>query len=48
MVENKQEPAWDEPAGAQKLEAVDGDHIAVIDGRLIFHVISLYIHTFLT
>ena len=48
MVENKQEPAWDEPAGAQKLEAVDGDHIAVIDGRLIFHVISSYEHTFLT
>jgi len=46
MVENKQEAAWDEPVGAQKLEGVDGHHFAVIDGRLIFHVISFYVFTF--
>ena len=31
--EDKQEPQYDEPVGAQKLEVLDGDQIAVIDGR---------------
>ncbi|KAK4018367.1 hypothetical protein OUZ56_000428 [Daphnia magna] len=31
--EDRQEPQWDVPVGATKLEVVDGDIIAVIDGR---------------
>lgn len=31
--EDRQEPQWDVPAGATKLEVIDGDLIAVIDGR---------------
>ena len=31
--EDRQEPQWDVPVGASKLEVVDGDIIAVIDGR---------------
>lgn len=30
---DRQEPHWDVPAGATKLEVLDGDLIAVIDGR---------------
>lgn len=31
--EDMQEPQWDEPAGAHKLEVQVGDQIVVIDGR---------------
>jgi len=31
--EDRQDPAWDEPAGAQKLDLAEGDLVAVIDGR---------------
>lgn len=30
---DRQEPQWDVPVGATKLEVLDGDLIAVIEGR---------------
>lgn len=32
-VDGSQEPQWDIPAGAQKLDLQEGDCIVVIDGR---------------
>ena len=40
--EDRQEPQWDVPVGASKLEVIDGDIIAVIDGRcaVVFKIYS--------